>query len=218
MKKFMVVAVLFVLIGTAAFAQFKIPELELSAGAGALLSGGRSKVEASAFGYSAEATLKYTGFGGYAFFDATFAEVGVGILGGKLKYETDFGGIGDDEKLTFTALDISLLGKWPFNFGKITVFPLLGIDYRAFLYVQDYENPKTGKKGNQSELNEFWFNLGAGLDYTLTDSLYLRGELLYGFRPNTKYEKDWEKALKPLKTDIAVGHGPTVKIAVGYKF
>jgi opacity protein-like surface antigen len=221
MKKLMVTAALFVLIGTAAFTQLKVPEFELSAGAGLLLTGGLGGgVEGTLYGYGGDITTTYTGFGGYAFLDGTFAELGVGILGGKIKAEMDVPGIVQvDDKLSFSALDISLLGKWPFTFGKISVFPLLGFEYRAFLYIEDYENPKTGKK-NQSDFNQFWFNLGAGLDFALTDSLYLRGELLYGIRTKTKYEKDGEKLLKSggVNTDIPLGHGPTVRIAVGYKF
>jgi hypothetical protein len=66
-----------------------------------------------------------------------------------------------------------------------------------------------------------WFKFGGGLDYDITSSLYLRGEFLYGLRLVNKAENDMKDSLddqgaSDIKTRL--GHGLTVKFAVGSKF
>jgi hypothetical protein len=55
-----------------------------------------------------------------------------------------------------------------------------------------------------------------GGDFNLSDKLYVRGELLYGIRLKNKFEKDIEETAGLFETKM--GHGPTVKIGVGYRF
>jgi hypothetical protein len=210
MKK-LLVFVLFVMMGTTVFAQ--IPELKISAGAGGFFS--------AALGGGLEATVSgnklythYIGGGVFAFVDATFVEAALGFSGGAAPYTY----ISSTDDGSFTALDISLLGKWPFNFGTFTVFPLLGIDYQIFLS----ENNAAGASYiNTDYNNSLWFKAGVGVDYVLTEILYIRGEVLYGVRLSNKYEedlKDYYISLGYTDVKILLGHGPTIKIGVGYKF
>jgi hypothetical protein len=59
----------------------------------------------------------YAGGGGFVFFDATFAEVSLGFLGGGGEWDAgDIGGTKGD--ISFTGLDIGLLGKYPFAISE----------------------------------------------------------------------------------------------------
>jgi opacity protein-like surface antigen len=111
---------------------------------------------------------------------------------------------------TFSALDLSLLGKYPFSLGRITVFPLLGFDYQIVVSAK-VDGVKADKPG---DLSSFGFDFGGGLDFPLTDHLFLRGELLYAIRLPSKNLKDAKDASPDSK--YILGNGPTIKIAVGY--
>jgi opacity protein-like surface antigen len=86
--------------------------------------------------------------------------------------------------------------------------------------MQKYSNEEVGWKDREkSDYNTFWFKFGAGADFPITKSFYIRTEFLYGFRPLIKEEKDWQ-AYYEQYTDkaTAVGHGPTLKLGLGYTF
>jgi opacity protein-like surface antigen len=205
-RKGLVVLVVAVLAAGNAFAQ--VPEFKLSAGAGGYFTsqfGGGWKFRTS----PNEMTYPYAGGGGFAFFDATFAELSFGFFaaGGdrKLNGNKQF-------DLSYTGLDISLLGKYPFTLSEqFTLFPLLGIDYRHFVSVKE-----NGTKRNDSgDWSALWFKLGAGADYAFTDHIFARLGVLYGIRLASKYEKDLTKIVS---ADTKLGHGLDVKLAVGYRF
>jgi opacity protein-like surface antigen len=141
--------------------------------------------------------------------------------GGDSEVKTSFGSSTED--FSFMGLDIGVLGKYPFTISeKLSVFPLLGITYRVALSVKS-GGEKSDDPGDNSAL---WFKFGGGLDYALTEKLYLRGSLLYGIRLANKFEKDLEDSYKALGSGLGMdvstktlrGHGLEVKIAVGYKF
>jgi hypothetical protein len=228
MKKVLVLLVLATVIGTAAFA---IPAFGLSAGAGGLFQagfGGGIKVEDG--GVEVKVTLPTLGGGGYGFLDLTFAEIDVAFQIGSLKPEYEGpGGIGfDDIDLSYTALNFGILGKYPFEFGQLTAFPLAGVDYQYVLSAKDedgdkYEGFDGNGNGKASDFSSLWIRLGGGVDYNITDALYIRGEALYGIRLASKVEGDIEDMVKLLvgnAIDVSknLGHGLLVKIGVGYKF
>jgi hypothetical protein len=201
-----------VLAAFTAIGAFALPEFKLSAGAGGYFT--------SAFGggieEDGEAWFKtpYFGGGGFAFFDATFAEVSVGFFGGGGKNEDFFG------DMSFMGLDIGLLGKYPFAISdKLSAFPLLGITYRVVLSVKDEDGEQyTNSDGDNAsgDFSALWFKLGGGVDYSFTDAIYLRGEALYGLRLANKVENDWVNESDSAKA--LLGHGLDIKIAVGYRF
>jgi opacity protein-like surface antigen len=188
-----------------AFAQ--MPEFKLSAGAGGYFTsdfGGGVKWT------DQEVKLLYAGGGGFAFFDATFAELSFGFFaaGGdrKLISNNPYNLIQWD--MSYTGLDISLLGKYPFTLTEqFTLFPLLGIDYRHFVSVKIDGN-------KQNDYSALWFKLGVGADYAFTEHIFARLGILYGIRLANKYEKDWVAS----GGDPRLGHGLDVKLAVGYRF
>ena len=177
--------------------------------------------------------MHYFGGGGFVFFDATYTvtsfgffvgggkEEGTGVEYSQIKSKTmDF---------SFSSLNLGLLGKYPFKISeKLKIFPLLGFDYQiAFLVTFDsekYDEPKLW--------NQFWFKLGGGLDCELSKRLYFRIEVLYGIRIATNGEKlfskkygimqmqDYNSGDQPnydVDGKTLLGHGLTVRIAIGYK-
>jgi opacity protein-like surface antigen len=187
----------------------------------------------------------YFGGGGYAFLDATYAELTIGFSGGSGKYketstyeqpgqptQSDV----DVEYSSIRNFSIGLLGKYPIAINpKLSVFPLLGKDYlictAAKIADEDYEGfpDDTGKRSDDSgDLSALWFKFGGGLDYSFSDKIYLRLEALYGIRLANKFEKDtkdyfekqYENAPPGVDVDIKtlLGHGITAKLAIGYKF
>jgi hypothetical protein len=204
---------------------FALPEFKLSAGAGGYFTsdfGGG--VEVSGGGTTIiPMKIPYAGGGGFAFLDATYAELSLGFFVGGGEYNREIpdfqnGGIDkSNRKLSITGLDIGLLGKFPIAIGeKLSVFPLLGITYRAVLSAK-IENANLPSPGDLSAL---WFKGGGGLDFSLTDKLYLRGDLLYGLRLANKAENDSVKEYSDFPGADAkalLGHGLEVKFAVGYR-
>ena len=193
-----------------AFAQ--MPEFKLSAGAGGYFTsdfGGGVKNSTDVL------KLPYAGGGGFAFFDATFAELSFGFFAASGDWHRiSNGNTTSKYDMSYTGLDISLLGKYPFTLTEqFTLFPLLGIDYRRFVSLKRNGTKISDPPGDWSAL---WFKLGAGADYAFTEHIFARLGLLYGIRLANKFEKDWA-AYQPNR-DTRLGHGLDVKLAVGYKF
>jgi hypothetical protein len=185
------------------------------------LSAGLGGYFGSDFGGGYEASgfkieMPYFGGGGFAFFDATYAELSVGVLAGGGSWKS---GGSEDFKVSLMNLDIALLGKFPIAVGSsLTVFPLLGADYQVTLSLKDKDGEELEKEGGDKMAGDFsalWFKLGGGLDYAITSNLYLRFEALYGIRLANKFETDTKD---DNDVDILLGHGLTAKLAVGFKF
>jgi len=187
---------------------FALPEFRFSIGGGGYLTGemgGGIKASEYSIDYN------YFGGGGFAFFDATFVELSLGFFG------TGVFQIRDNENnyvdLNATGLDITLMGKYPFSIGdKFSLFPLLGINYRVMLSVKSGDELKV----DSGDFNALWFNLGGGLDFSFSDNVFLRGELLYGLRLANKFEKDLIDEIDGASATF--GHGPQLKIGIGYRF
>jgi hypothetical protein len=222
MKKLLLLSVLAAVTAGGAFA---LPEFKLSAGAGGYFTsdfGGG--LEMSGGGQSMSIKTPYAGGGGFAFFDATYAELSLGLFGGGGTFKMEGGGQSQESDMSFTGLDIGLLGKYPITIGeKISVFPLLGITYRVVLSAKDEDGDQYQNSDGDDAPGDFsalWFKLGGGLDFSFTDHIYLRGGLLYGLRLANTFENDMVDAYdsQGADTKTLLGHGLEVKIAVGYRF
>jgi len=185
-------------------------------------------------------------YAGVLFFDAVYAEFSVMIQGGKNSYKenmiyttdsiSDTKGTGSE-----TSLGFSLLGKYPFTINKtFTWFPMFGVEYQIALtqrrhpygdYVYDRtkgslpeDRDKDDKPYSISAWNSFWIDIGAGLDYNITSKLFLRSELLFGFRLPTSYELSALEVVKnpPMNAKnpslAGLTGSPTLKLGVGYHF
>lgn len=217
-KKGLLVLVLAAIIVGGAYAQI-ISQISFSAGGGGFIGGdfGGGYEGSSDYG-KVSYEYPYFGGGGFIFCDATYAELSLGFFGGSGKAKGSFGGFSMEVDYSIASFNIGLLGKYPFAIDdNLTVFPLLGIDYQIVLSAKlddtDAETP--------GDLSALWFKFGGGADYSLTSNIFLRAQALYGLRTPNKSEDDSVKSAKDEGTDDAktrLGHGLTIKLAVGYRF
>ncbi|MCL1814617.1 MAG: hypothetical protein FWG27_02185 [Treponema sp.] len=210
MKKSISVLVLLAILAVGAFAQ----GISMSAGGGAIvdMSFNNGVKEDS----DNKWLMRNMSFGGFVFFDATYAEVNVSFAYGLVSDYGKAGGssFGPDKFGSVLQLGFSLLGKYPIELGPVTVFPLLGASYNMVLSAKDDDGDKID---DPMDFSQFGLLAGGGVDYDLTDSLYLRGEVLFQLRFASKTMKDMADFFGgDFKTTL--GMGPVIKIAVGYRF
>jgi opacity protein-like surface antigen len=173
---------------TAIAAIERVPKFTMSAGAGGVFVIG--------FGgnYDGEDTKKLSldlGGGGYAFLDVTFAELSVGYSGGRTSMLMETGDKKIRDSDNFGVLDVSLLGKYPIALGKTSLFSMFGASY------QHVFSPEAG--------NIWRIQFGGGMDYKLSEKLYLRGQALFGVR--LPWENDDGLDLHAdYRTRLAVGY------------
>jgi len=213
----------------------------------------KGKIEGEPINVNADQEMNQFNFGGSLFVDGTFSKVGmelnVGLQRGINNYkETSIIDNPSIDKMVSTSegdgwetmLDLSLLGKYPFTLNdRFTVFPLAGVEYQIALE----ETRKPSEKGRKrydrtdgiresdsdgdpyslSAWNSFFVVIGGGVDYQIVSSLFVRAELLYGFRLPTAYELDQlERAKKSLNAPnpklAGLTSGPALSIAAGWRF
>jgi opacity protein-like surface antigen len=176
------------------------------------------------------------GFG--VFFDATYAEIGLGFDFAKsspntkttINGQAETGNTNTDPMYKISYFSFSLLGKYPFALGsKVKLSPMVGFDWNIATSVTMQSNNGNEKVKRSDFLDDyknmydaFVINVGVGADFALSQKLYLRASLMYGFKPKNKYEKDQieaDKATHPgAESKPGLTGGPTIKVGVGYKF
>jgi opacity protein-like surface antigen len=222
-----------------AFAQNKI-----SAGVGGFIGGdfgggAEGKLSQGSFEEKLTSETPYFGGGGFIFLDATYAELSLSFLKGGVtdKVTVDDGSTStsiEEDGGSFMNFNIGLLGKYPIAVGeKLKVFPLLGIEYDICLSAKEKNGIEYKNERGEDASGDFsalWFKLGGGLDINVTETVYFRFEALYGFRLANKAEKDLKDFIKELfersgipagvnaNYETLLGHGITVKLAVGFNF
>jgi hypothetical protein len=186
-------------------------------------------------------------YGGFLFADAAWVELSIAVQGGANRWREGYSAKAEDGTAladqpdegtgTETMLGFTLLGKYPFRLNqRLSLFPLAGLEYQIAL--REYRDPKIGP--NHSRTNRTWekdsngnayslsawnsllIDIGAGIDLNLYPRLFLRTELLYGFRLQTPYEIDaLEKVKKmagaPDPKLRGLTSGPTLRIALGWR-
>jgi hypothetical protein len=195
------------------------PSTKLSVGVGAFFAndfgGGLN------WGGGVQVTIPYSGGGAYIFFDAAYVEAFISFSGGGGKWESGNVSISDTTILpdmSRSYMNIGVFAKYPVAVGSIKMFPLLGIDYEMALSVKlnadGYEYPFDGndKHPAASDINALWFKFGGGADAALSQRLYLRAELLYGFRGTNKFEDD--KSVDN-SANVKTAGGLTVRVGMG---
>jgi len=222
-------------------------EFSISAGAGALAGGFFTRYNLSANGsitkVDASQEVNQFNYGFLAFLDATYAEFSVIYQRGLNNYKeaAEFSGSSgapSSGRGENSFLGFSLLGKYPFHLNeRLTIFPMLGVEYQISLNQNRTqpdgrlydrtdgirERDKDGHAFKQNDWDSIWINLGCGLDFELPRNFFIRGELLYGFRLMTPYEKkniDYMKAESGDSDPTLTGltSGPSIRISAGYKF
>jgi hypothetical protein len=191
---------IFAVLSCAALAVSAASALDISVGAGGLFEAG---LGGGVKGHEIEGVN--IGGGGFLFFDASYVEIGLGFSGGSFGQDPD--------KPRYTSLHVSVLGKYPIDLDPVILFPLLGIDYQIMLGL--YDNHKEMGGHYASDKSALALKLGFGVDYFFSTSFFLRSEILYGLRlPN----KDDKALMDTTAAAYHPGHGPTIKVAVGYWF
>jgi hypothetical protein len=125
--------------------------------------------------------------------------------------------------MSFTTFDITVLSKYPFSVGAVTLFPMLGMDIKLAIAQETRVGSLYTYKGPLASGNysSFWYKLGIGADIPLGDKLYLRPMFLYGIGlgftgddlPNIEIVDG-----KYTKMANIIFHGLDIKLAVGFKF
>jgi hypothetical protein len=193
-------------VATGAFAQ----GISMAAGGGLLLDwsvGNKIKMG------SREGELQNLSFGGFGFFDATYAELDVNFTYGFLDANYNFnysGFFSGSTKANALQLGFSLLGKYPIGMNGFTLFPLLGADYNRVLSFMIKNEYLWDKPGGDSQ---FGLLAGAGLDFPFSSALFLRAEALFHYRFPSENMKSLGSS-----ASTTPGLGPRIKIGVGYKF
>ncbi|MDR2509905.1 MAG: hypothetical protein LBC77_04590 [Spirochaetaceae bacterium] len=240
MKKFTAVFAAFVLSASAVFAL----DIPIIAGVGLDIDLNITTYEAKhRFLTGLDGTVSYTilNGGGFFFFDVHYLSADIGFSGlynfvlGNDELSKYSGGIDRyDATLSGGTVNFSLLGKYPFEFDGYYIYPILGIEGRLCIsmrYTEDsiYDQKKKGDsyQGDATDWSAFWFRVGAGADFYLSDSLFIRTQLTFGIKLNTARENTILKRLVSTGVDLngsdfkeasAFGAGGKLTVAIGYNF
>ena len=240
MKKAVFLALLAVFLGGSLWAV----DFSMSAGAGGLFGGFFTRYKSSNSSGSGRMTqnVNQVIYGGLIFLDATYGEFAFTVQGGYNNYDEVMSKNGAFAARTGngweTMLGINVNGKYPIALAdRLILFPLLGLEYRIALserrresggLIYDrtnglQEQDIDGKAFDISSWNSFWIHLGLGGDFAILKDLFLRGELLYGFRLMSAYEKDGLEQAKAILGDNdprlqGLTSGPCLRLCVGYRF
>ncbi|MDR2842226.1 MAG: hypothetical protein LBV52_03380 [Spirochaetaceae bacterium] len=173
-------------------------------------------------------TLAENNIGAYLFLDATYVELDFALAGATLnnKYSP--------QVASGTRLDFSLLGRYPFPLGTAAViYPMFGIELDLLLSPktsagEDWSPSKTridlsepgkynsGDSIEVSDLTNIWIRIGGGADIKLGGNFFLRSQLIWGIKFDNRYDLNIEKANSGSNYKH-FNHGPTFRLAVGYK-
>ena len=246
MKKFILptlTALLFVCLPNNIFAA----DFSISAGGGGFLGYTFTRYTLEGEDVKSTQSMDRLDYAGFLFFDATYAEFSVMIQGGRNSYKENMiystASLSDTEGTgTETSLGLSLLGKYPITINKtFTWFPAVGVEYQIALiqrrkpseagYVYDRskgqlpeDRDKDDKPYPISAWNSFWIDIGAGLDFNIASKLFLRSELLFGFRLPTNYELGALEVVQNPPMNVknpslaGLTGGPELKLGIGYHF
>jgi hypothetical protein len=212
-KKVLVFLVLAVIVAGGVFAQ------SISAGIGGIFGMGFDGVSAEGAGIKVKTSQTLTGFGFYAFADATYVEANVGFLFGGLKTIRTINDYKfDPVKTDATLLTLSAYGKYPIELGFLTLYPMVGVQYDLGLSAK-YDGNKV-KDDIGDGLNRFWIKFGASADIDISSSLYFRPSFLYGINFGTKNSNDEIKKSNDAGGDAKASfrHGFDIRAAVGFRF
>ena len=221
-KKGLLVLVLAAVVAGGAFAQgFDI-------GGGFVFDGGRvGGMSASGQGASSSDYLRHTGFGGFLFVGASFAELAIAFMGGPATDQWEFseGGVTESgsHSGSFTALDFSLALKLPMPFSdNMTVFPMLGIGYNVVLASRDEDGNDMFDSSDfsASDLSTFRIALGGGADFAINEGMFFRASVqgYYRFAPSLFRDAADEWNAFGVNADSHGGFGAIIRLAVGLRF
>ena len=241
MKKILVFLLLILLPKNAFAADFSF-----STGAGALAGYTFTRYTLEGGPMKSSQNMDRLNYAGFVFLDAVYVEFSVLFQGGNYNYMENMiynvsslkDSIGTGAE---TFIGLALIGKYPISISeKISWFPMFGIEYYITLMQRRHpdgdlvydrskgqlieDRDKDNKPYPLSAWNAFWIDVGAGLDFNLSNSFFLRSELLFNFRLPTQYELGALQVVKNPPMNIqnpkmaGLTGGPSLKIGIGYRF
>jgi len=118
------------------------------------------------------------------FFDATYVLFQFGYSLNRGSTEPSAASTSTAFAAVLTGLSFGVAVKYPFVIGPVTIFPLIGAEYKLNLTYSDDKGDdlKAGLSSSSGALNEVWLKGGVGVDL-FPGSLFLRPVLLVGFMP-----------------------------------
>jgi len=212
MKKFFVLNLFLVVLSTASFTMDK------NFGFGVLFNNastyGHWKDEwwqEGGYYYDTDWTLHRNGFGAFGFLGLNrFTELNLGFL-----YKNPYQLVGSDSDgenweeepkwSSVLAVQLGFYFKYPIVISdKFILFPTAGVDGEISLYSLE--------RGNflpEGWWHDIWLRGGIGLDYFFSESMFLRGHLIYGAAlPVGGFPDD----------NLSLSHGLLVKLGLGWMF
>jgi hypothetical protein len=235
MKKLLFLAAGFAVMTQVVFA------LEFSVGAGLEFSDAITMVkETPNDDHDKTANSVVNGFGAFLFLDATYGELDVSFSGQSGAFPLGNGYNSDKSyPVSTTSFGFALLGKYPIKTGSFTFFPIFGVDYKIVLAakniygddIKDGDKSKSGsgrgvvyrgssnwENGKLSDFSNLWLKAGVGGDFNLKNSVYIRGEYLYGLQiVNIAQTKSFDYSGDSKKEVVGITNGMTFKLVVGYR-
>jgi len=198
----------------------------LSLGAGAALDLTTwGDLNGKVLGLSAEVKEEMKPIDIKAFVDLTYLQISAGYMmvnGATLTMIAGSSKDTEDLKGSLTYVSLAAYLKYPFHVGPVTVFPLLGVEYKLNLTDKDdsgndVKSALTSQQ--QADLNELWIEGGVGMDLTL-GSFYIRPEVLIGFKPLSTTDKDVIDAAQSSGwTSVSFNYlTVNLQVLVGYRF
>jgi hypothetical protein len=137
----------------------------------------------------------HTLIGGLTFFDCYYGSISAGLSDDICN---DY-----SQKQSFGAR-FRLLGKYPFKIARISLFPLAGIEYRITTRAKS--------------INSLWADVGGGVNYYISNNLYLGANILYSIRFYDIIDKQYNDKLFSKVGAYTIEQGPDISIFVGYRF
>jgi hypothetical protein len=181
-----------------AFVMLSLPafSLDLSTGYGITLGANFDTLTAKLNDGSAEARQSYNQFnyGGIVFFDAVYVMADISFNGSLTGFVPNselqkYTFVGDAYSLAGANLGLGLYGKYPFYLERLTIFPILGLQFSIGLsqnFTKDFEGAKKGDSyGVASDWSTLAFKAGAGFDIGISDLLFFRAGLLFNYKLNS---------------------------------
>ena len=173
----------------------------MSAGLGASGAYYMTSGKYEGYGSSSDTLTRRVPFEFMAFFDMSYFQLAAGYrMFNSAHQKTTVKGAGAgtneaDYKQSAGFISLAGYGKYPFKLGAITLFPMIGVEYDLAIAATDLNgNDLTGSE--KTDTNEFWFKGGVGADFSITPRLYLRPELIVGYKLLSRPEKDAISSLK----------------------
>jgi len=143
-------------------------------------------------------TWSYPQLGFHGFFDAQYVEVGLGYYinssQSDVVKQTGFSDNTTNTSYHASWLDVSVVGKYPFDLGGFTLFPLAGLEYMVNLTYTD-SNGNDLKSlilpDYKNFLDALLVKFGLGADIPVAEKFYIRPELTIGYKIlKSKYDSN----------------------------